>query len=166
MIKWFEPLKKSLKRGWFQGFTSRDFALYTHRRFWDRFLVGAERWHSNLMECHAMSGRESPELIVKFWPPSVRAKGVPAINAIRRPLAFAIYARPVIAIATVLTVVWGGKSYAISALNYLKSFFWVACTAAGWPKRLPHRVRDKRSGPCIPVSIRPSGLPEKTIAKI
>ncbi len=40
-----------------------------------------------------------PELIVKFWPPSITARGVPAINAVRRPLAFAVYSRPFVAVA-------------------------------------------------------------------
>ena len=65
-----------------------------------------------------------PKLTVKFWPPSVTAEGVPAINAIRRPLAFAIYARPVVAIATgLIVVVWGGKPDLASALSYLKTLF-------------------------------------------
>lgn len=43
-----------------------------------------------------------PELIVKFWPPSVTARGLPAIKAIQRPLAFAIYARPFVSIVMTL----------------------------------------------------------------
>jgi len=53
----------------------------------------------------------SPKLIVKFWPPSVTAEGVPAINAIRRPLAFAVYSRPVVAIVLGLVALWGGHEY-------------------------------------------------------
>jgi hypothetical protein len=51
------------------------------------------------MESYAMSGREPPELVVKFWPPSVTAKGSEAIRAIRRPLAFVIFTRPFVLIA-------------------------------------------------------------------
>jgi hypothetical protein len=43
-----------------------------------------------------------PELIVRFWPPSVTARGLPAIKAIQRPLAFAIYSRPFVTIAMAL----------------------------------------------------------------
>jgi hypothetical protein len=50
--------------------------------------------------------KESPELIVKFWPPSVTARGLPAIKAIQRPLAFAIYSRPFATIAMSLLVGW------------------------------------------------------------
>jgi hypothetical protein len=70
-----------------------------------------------------MSGRELPEIVVKFWPPSITAKGVPAINAIRRPLAFAIYSRPIVAVAFGLLFVWEGKSYAILALRQLRGLF-------------------------------------------
>jgi len=51
-----------------------------------------------------MSG--PPELIVKFWPPSVTARGVPAIKAIERPLAFAVYSRPFVTIALALILGW------------------------------------------------------------
>jgi hypothetical protein len=47
-----------------------------------------------------------PELIVKFLPPSVTARGLPAIKAIQRPLAFAIYSRPFVTIAMALLVGW------------------------------------------------------------
>jgi hypothetical protein len=57
------------------------------------------------MESCAMS---DPELKVTFWPPSVTAKGARAIEAIRRPLAFAVYARPVVAVILGLAVVLGG----------------------------------------------------------
>jgi hypothetical protein len=53
-----------------------------------------------------MSGRDPPELIVKFWPPSVTAKGVPAIRAVQRPLAFAVYSRPFVVIALALIFGW------------------------------------------------------------
>jgi len=49
---------------------------------------------------------QPPELIVKFWPPSVTARGLPAIKAIERPLAFAIYARPFVTIVMALLVGW------------------------------------------------------------
>ena len=47
-----------------------------------------------------------PELIVKFWPPSVTARGLPAIKAIQGPLAFAIYSRPFVTIAMAVLVGW------------------------------------------------------------
>jgi hypothetical protein len=49
------------------------------------------------MESYGMT--EPPELVVKFWPPSVTAKGSEAIRAIRRPLAFVLYTRPFVLIA-------------------------------------------------------------------
>jgi hypothetical protein len=48
----------------------------------------------------------TPELTVKFWPPSVTARGLPAIKAIQRPLAFAIYSRPFVTMAMALLVGW------------------------------------------------------------
>jgi hypothetical protein len=68
-----------------------------------------------------MSGNP-PKLIVKFWPPSVTAEGVPAINAIRRPLAFAVYARPAVAIVLGLSMVWGGHEVLPWAFRLIK--FW------------------------------------------
>lgn len=68
-----------------------------------------------------MAERVPPKLVVKFWPPSVTAEGAPAINAIRRPLAFAIYARPVVAIILGPILVWGWHEYAGLALRYLKA---------------------------------------------
>jgi hypothetical protein len=47
-----------------------------------------------------------PELIVKFWPPSVTARGLPAIKAIQWPLAFAIYSRPFVTIVMALLLGW------------------------------------------------------------
>jgi hypothetical protein len=47
---------------------------------------------------------QPPELIVKFWPPSVTARGLPAIKAIQRPLAFAIYSRPAVTIILAMIV--------------------------------------------------------------
>ena len=58
------------------------------------------------MESCAVS---DPELIVKFWPPSVTAKGTKAIEAIRRPLAFAVYARPLVAVILGLAVVFSHR---------------------------------------------------------
>ena len=49
---------------------------------------------------------QPPELIIKFWPASVTARGLPAIKAIEKPLAFAIYARPFVTIATALILGW------------------------------------------------------------
>jgi hypothetical protein len=46
--------------------------------------------------------KEPPELIVKFWPPSVTAKGSEAIRAIRGPLAFVVFTRPFV----MITVAW------------------------------------------------------------
>jgi hypothetical protein len=63
-----------------------------------------------------------PELIVKFWPPSITARGVVAIDAIRRPLAFAVYARPVVAIIIGLALLFEGHEYLPWALRLLK--FW------------------------------------------
>jgi hypothetical protein len=45
-----------------------------------------------------MSRQFPPELQVKFWPPSLSAKGSEAIRAIRRPLAFAICMGPFVLI--------------------------------------------------------------------
>lgn len=53
-----------------------------------------------------------PELKVTFWPPSVTAKGNKAIDAIRRPLGFAVYARPVVAVILGLALVFGGHELA------------------------------------------------------
>jgi hypothetical protein len=64
-----------------------------------------------------------PKLIVKFWPPSVTAEGVQAINAIRRPLAFAVYMRPVVAIAMILAMMWAGADVGMWALRIMKSWF-------------------------------------------
>jgi hypothetical protein len=68
-----------------------------------------------------MSGNP-PKLIVKFWPPSVTAEGVPAINAIRRPLAFAIYSRPIVGLIIGVAVAWEGHEYISSAVRLIK--FW------------------------------------------
>ena len=69
-----------------------------------------------------MSGRDPPELIVKFWPPSIVARGIPAINAVRRPLAFAIYSRPFAAIAISLLLVLGGGRYIGLGFRLLRGF--------------------------------------------
>ncbi len=63
-----------------------------------------------------------PELIVKAWPPSFTAKGAKAIDAIRRPLAFAVYARPVVAVIVGLGAVWGGREYLLSFIRWIG--FW------------------------------------------
>lgn len=72
------------------------------------------------MEDRAVS--PPPKLIVKFWPPSVTAEGVPAINAIRRPLAALVYARAVMAVIFGLGLVWSGTELAPWTLRLLK--FW------------------------------------------
>lgn len=72
------------------------------------------------MENRAVS--TPPKLIVKFWPPSVTAEGVPAINAIRRPLAFAVYCRPVVAIVLGLAILWGGHEYLPLVIRWAR--FW------------------------------------------
>ena len=64
-----------------------------------------------------------PELIVKFWPPSISAKGAEAIEAFRRPMAFAVYTRPVVAIVVGLAVVWEGKSYVGLVFRFLRYLF-------------------------------------------
>jgi hypothetical protein len=69
------------------------------------------------METHVM--RETPELIVKFWPPSVTANGSDAIRAIRRPLAFVIYMRPLVLIA--VAWLWPGEQ-AITWMKRLLGF--------------------------------------------
>lgn len=56
-----------------------------------------------------MPGKDPSEIVVKFWLPSITARGVPAINAVRRPLAFAIYCRPFVAVLTCLLVLYGGN---------------------------------------------------------
>jgi hypothetical protein len=63
------------------------------------------------------------ELIVKFWPPSITARGVPAINAVRRPLAFAVYSRPFVAVALGLIFVLGGSNYVAWGFQLLKGKF-------------------------------------------
>jgi hypothetical protein len=63
-----------------------------------------------------------PELIVKFWPPSVTAKGAKAIEAIRKPLAFAVYARPVVAVIFGLGALWGGHEHLLSFIRWVR--FW------------------------------------------
>lgn len=63
-----------------------------------------------------------PELNVKFWRVSVQAKGVKAIEAIRRPLAFAVYSKPFVAVIVGLAVVLGGPELLPLALRLLK--FW------------------------------------------
>jgi hypothetical protein len=57
------------------------------------------------------SGYALTECVVKFWPPSITARGVPAINAVRRPLAFAIYSRPFVAVTIGLMVLFGGSCW-------------------------------------------------------
>jgi hypothetical protein len=64
-----------------------------------------------------------PELIVKFWQVTVTAKGAKAIEAVRRPLAFAVYMRPVVAISIGLFAVLEGKHYAAAAFGFLKNWF-------------------------------------------
>ena len=54
-----------------------------------------------LMESYVMNRRDPPELQVKFWPPSITAKGSEAIRAIRRPLAFIIFTRPFVVVLIV-----------------------------------------------------------------
>ena len=63
-----------------------------------------------------------PELIVKFWPPSITARGVTAINAVRRPLAFAVYARLIVIIIIGIPLVFSGHEYLPWALRLIK--FW------------------------------------------
>jgi hypothetical protein len=63
-----------------------------------------------------------PELIVKAWPPSVTAKGAKAIDAVRKPLAFAFYARPVVGLLLGLAVLWGGHEYLPALFRVMR--FW------------------------------------------
>lgn len=72
------------------------------------FTVGPEVGNHRLNR-HAMgiaALHPSYELIVKFWPPSVTARGVVAIKAVERPRAFAVYSRPFVAIALALIFGW------------------------------------------------------------
>jgi hypothetical protein len=69
-----------------------------------------------------MNGRDIPEIVVKFWPPSITARGARAIDAVRRPLAFAIYSRPFVAIAMGGLLVSGGTSYSSWGLRLLRGF--------------------------------------------
>jgi len=69
-----------------------------------------------------MSGRDLPEIVVKFWPPSITARGARAIDAVRRPLAFAIYSRPFVAVAVGIVLVMAGGSYAAPILKLLTRF--------------------------------------------
>jgi len=78
---------------------------------------------STLKVPHPSGGRQRPELIVKFWPPSVTARGVEALETIRRPLAFAVYSRPVVAIVMALIFMWAGRDEAILLFRMLKSWF-------------------------------------------
>ena len=63
-----------------------------------------------------------PELNVKYWPVSVQAKGAKAIEAVRGPLAFAVYARLVIAAILALALLFRGSELAPWAFRLLK--FW------------------------------------------
>lgn len=63
-----------------------------------------------------------PKLTVRLWPVSVTAEGIQAINAIRRPLAFAVYARPVVAVILGLAAIYGGHEYLPWAFRLLKSW--------------------------------------------
>jgi hypothetical protein len=63
-----------------------------------------------------------PKLIVKFWPPSVTAEGVQAINAIRRPLAVLVYARAGAAVILAVGALWAGHEFLPMAFRLLK--FW------------------------------------------
>jgi hypothetical protein len=49
-----------------------------------------------------------PEIIVKFWPLSITARGAKAIEAVRKPLAYTLYAKPIVAVALGLMAVWSG----------------------------------------------------------
>jgi hypothetical protein len=72
------------------------------------------------MEDYVMS--QPPKLIVKFWPASVTAHGLPAIKAIEKPLAFAMYARPFVTIATSLILGWQVISPGVGVLRRLMGF--------------------------------------------
>jgi hypothetical protein len=63
---------------------------------------------------------DTPEIVVKFWPPSITAKGVRAIDAVRRPLAFAIYARPFVTAAIWLMLLLLGGGRYLSILHLLR----------------------------------------------
>jgi hypothetical protein len=69
------------------------------------------------MESCAMS---DPELIIKVWPPSITARGAKAIEAIRKPVAFSLYARPVVPIVLVLIALWGGHEYLPILLRWIR----------------------------------------------
>jgi hypothetical protein len=66
-----------------------------------------------------MSGRDPPELIVKFWPPSVTARGLAAIKAVERPLAFAVYSRPFVAVVLALILRWQAVLPGVGVLKRL-----------------------------------------------
>jgi hypothetical protein len=68
------------------------------------------------------SATSGPQIVVKFWPPSITAKGARAIDAVGRPLAFAIYSRPFVAVAIGLLLVVGGSSYSSLGLRLLRGF--------------------------------------------
>ena len=70
-----------------------------------------------------MSLNDPPELIVKFWPPSVTARGRPAINAVRRPVAFAFYSRPFVTVALAVTAAIGGGSVFVWGGRFFKQIF-------------------------------------------
>jgi hypothetical protein len=59
-----------------------------------------------------MNGRDIPEIVVKFFALSITAKGARAVDAVRRPLAFAISSWPFVAIAMSLLLVAKGPGYA------------------------------------------------------
>ena len=67
-----------------------------------------------------MNAHCPPEIVVKFCPPSITASGVPAINAVRRPLAFAVYSWPLVAVAILVLV--RGNGYVGLGLRLLKGF--------------------------------------------
>jgi len=71
-----------------------------------------------------MARRDPPEIVVKFWPPSITARGAPAISAVRKPLAFVLYSRPFVLVAFALIVLITGGSYAGAGIRSLMRWIW------------------------------------------
>lgn len=61
-----------------------------------------------------------PELILKFWPVTITAKGTKAIDAVQRPLAVLVYARAATAVILGLGTLWAGHELLPWALKLVR----------------------------------------------
>ncbi len=73
------------------------------------------------MESYVVS--QQPELNIKLGRFSIVAKGARAVEAIRRPLAFTLYVKPIGGLAMALLIVWQGREYVGAVFQLFKSFF-------------------------------------------